>query len=610
MTQSDGDMPLLTVDDLCVDLRSNRKSQRVVHNLSFQVRAGEILALVGESGSGKSITAKALMGLLPNGSDVSGYAYFQGQDILAPPSDKNGVPIEKLRGAAIGMIFQEPMTALNPVLTIGTQLTEALLIHGQADERTANNLAVDMLQRVGISDAENRLRQYPHEFSGGMRQRVLIAMTMLLKPKLIIADEPTTALDVTIQAQILDLLKDLVTEHNIGLILITHDMGVVAETADHVLVLKAGRVKENEAVYPLFKSAKNPYTQALLQAVPRLDQDISDQAVKGQASANTSILKIRNLSKTFTSGGFFRKRKVQTTALDDLSLDVFMGETLAVVGESGSGKSTLGRALMRLISVDQGSIEMRTPGQVSRDAINLLDLKGKALRRARRHIQMVFQDPYASLDPRVKIGKTIEEPMTIHSNLHAKGSGPDRKKEVDLSNAQRVQQLLVRVGLSEDMAERYPHEFSGGQRQRIAIARALACNPKILVADEPTSALDVSVQAQVLDLLEQLKQDLGLTMIFISHDLAVVNKIADRVAVMRQGQIVELGLKNDVLKSPQHAYTKALIHAAPIPDPDKRRARNRPDLDTVPVVQSNINASTLSSSTPSSFSSSGQGEVS
>lgn len=572
MSAETDNVPLLKVNELCVDLGSARKRQRVVDQLSFEVREGEVLALVGESGSGKSITAKSLMGLLPPGSRVSGTAHFQGQEIIGGARKQSDFHVEALRGASIGMIFQEPMSALNPVLTIGTQLTEALLVHEIADEATAKELAVSMLQRVGISDAESRLAQYPHEFSGGMRQRVLIAMTMLLKPKLIIADEPTTALDVTIQSQILDLLKDLVSEHTIGLILITHDMGVVAETADHVLVLKAGEAKENEPVQALFKSPKDPYTKSLLQAVPRLDQD--GTAEQSDTQSVDPILKIRDLSKTYKSGGFFWTKKVHTRALKDLSLDIYNGETLAIVGESGSGKSTLGRAIMRLTSLDKGRIEFFDPEQDPREGLDLLALKGAALRRARTHIQMVFQDPYSSLDPRVKIGKTIEEPMAIHANLGLGTGETNYDEKTENSHRVRVEKLLEEVGLSADMADRYPHEFSGGQRQRIAIARALACNPKILVADEPTSALDVSVQAQVLELLASLKASFGLTVIFISHDLAVVNKIADRVAVMRQGHIVELGSKTEVLKNPRHDYTKALIEAAPVPDPEKARHRH------------------------------------
>lgn len=533
---------LLNVDKLSVALPMNRVMKPVVSDLSFDVKASEILAIVGESGSGKSMTAKALMGLLPKGANTSGSAQFQGANMLTRTEQEK----QLVRGTGIGMIFQEPMSALNPVLTIGLQMTEALLVHGLADQSEANRKAVEMLDRVGISSPQSRLGQYPHEFSGGMRQRVMIAMTMLLKPDLIIADEPTTALDVTVQAQILDLLTDLVAETNIGLLLITHDMGVVAETADRVLVMKHGKGVEEAPVRELFANPQASYTKALLAAVPRLDADIAGPPER--AGADAPILDVRNLKKSFLRKDGFWRSRATTRALNNVSLSVRQGETLAIVGESGSGKSTLARAITRLLTVDSGSVMVN--GQ------DFLALKGEALREARSDIQMIFQDPYSSLDPRFRIGRAIEEPIRIHNKI---GSSQTR---------QQVSALLEQVGLSPDMAERYPHEFSGGQRQRIAISRALACNPKILVADEPTSALDVSIQAQVLDLLLRLKKELDLTMLFISHDLAVVGKISDRVAVMRGGQILELGPTARILHHPQHPYTIALLSAAPSPDPE------------------------------------------
>lgn len=577
MMSANQNQPLLDVDSLCVDLSSARIYRRVVDQLSFQVNKGEVLAIVGESGSGKSITTKTLMGLLPNGAKVTGSARFSGLEILNHGSNNSSSKVTKLRGTSIGMIFQEPMSALNPVLTIGTQLTEAILFHGLAEAKLAKNMAIEMLERVGITHAVDRLSQYPHEFSGGMRQRVLIAMTMLLRPQLIIADEPTTALDVTIQSQILDLLKELVQEQNIGLILITHDMGVVAEIADEVLVMKAGKAREIAPVKQIFRAPEDDYTKALLKAVPRLEteQENLSEALKTQ----TPVLKIRNISKYYSSKRLFWQKGVDTPALNNLSLDVFAGETLAIVGESGSGKSTLGRAIIRLIPIDKGSIKLRE--------LDLNSLKGGELRKARSRVQMIFQDPYSSLDPRVKIGKTIEEPMIIHASL-AQNSMSDKDQIRDKDARQlHVKGLLERVGLSPDMADRYPHEFSGGQRQRIAIARALSCQPDIIIADEPTSALDVSVQAQVLELLKQLKDDFGLTLIFISHDLAVVSKTADRVAVMRKGEILELGPTISVLNDPQHKYTKALLAAAPVPDPERARKKYvaLPDVKTKQKLQ-------------------------
>lgn len=534
---------LLSVEKLSVALPMNRVMKPVVSELSFDVKASEILAIVGESGSGKSMTAKALMGLLPKGAETSGSAQFLGVNMLTRTDQEK----QLIRGTGIGMIFQEPMSALNPVLTIGLQMTEALRVHGLANQSEANRKAVEMLDRVGIPSPQTRLGQYPHEFSGGMRQRVMIAMTMLLKPDLIIADEPTTALDVTVQAQILDLLTDLVEETNIGLLLITHDMGVVAETADRVLVMKHGKGVEEAPVRELFANPKAAYTKALLAAAPRLDADIAGP--QERADADAPILEVRNLKKSFSKKNGFWRSRATTRALNNVSLSVRQGETLAIVGESGSGKSTLARAITRLLTVDSGNVMVN--GQ------DFLSLNGDALRAARSDIQMIFQDPYSSLDPRFKIGRAIGEPIRIHNKIESS------------QTRQQVSALLEQVGLSPDMAERYPHEFSGGQRQRIAISRALACSPKILVADEPTSALDVSIQAQVLDLLLRLKRELDLTMLFISHDLAVVGKISDRVAVMRGGQILELGPTAQILHHPQHPYTIALLSAAPSPDPER-----------------------------------------
>ncbi|MEM1400762.1 MAG: ABC transporter ATP-binding protein, partial [Pseudomonadota bacterium] len=534
---------LLSVHDLSIALKTGSSMKTIVSGLNFEVSEGRVLSIVGESGSGKSMTGKSLMGLLPKGAQTTGKALFKGRDLL------DGKEARAKRGVGIGMIFQEPMSALNPVLSIGEQLTEAIVSHGLADPADATDQAIDMLGQVEIPEPAATIQQFPHELSGGMRQRVLIAMTMLLKPELVVADEPTTALDVTVQAQILDLLRSIVEQTKIGLILITHDMGVVAETANDVLVMKEGRSVEAASVKSLFAAPNQPYTQALLAAVPRLDKPGNRPRTEGQKPK--SLLIAQGLSKQFyTRSGLFSKT-AGAKALDDVSLEIAAGETLALVGESGSGKSTLGRAIARLTDLDDGSITI--------DGTDMLSLRGRALRSARGKVQMIFQDPYSSMDPRFSVGRTIAEPVRIHN------PGPHAGTQAVVTD------LLSRVGLSADMASRYPHEFSGGQRQRIAIARALAANPKLLVADEPTSALDVSIQAQVLDLIDELKKQSGLTLLFISHDLAVVKKIADRVAVMRTGRILEIGPTEAVLSNPRHPYTKALIASAPIPDPTRVR---------------------------------------
>lgn len=541
---------LLTVTDLCVSLPQGRKSQRVVDHLSMEVGAGEVFCVVGESGSGKSMTAKCLMGLAPRAARVRGKAYFEGLNLLENDA------AAMIRGRSMGMIFQEPMTALNPVLSIGCQMTEAAIAVAGMSKSDAEQRAVDLLDSVGITSAQLRLRQYPHEFSGGMRQRALIAMAMMNGPRLLIADEPTTALDVTIQAQILALLRSLVKQTNMGLILITHDMGVVAEMADRVLVMQAGKVVETASVHALFSTPKKAYSKALLAAVPRLDTTEE----KPVTATGKAIVDVERVSKCFRTGrGWltnFKNGKVPTQALDDISISINAGEVLGLVGESGSGKSTAGRAVANLLAVDSGVVRV--------GGVDVAGLSGRQLRVARAKTQMIFQDPYSSLDPRFSIRQTVTEPMLIQNV---------RKSEA----VERAVQLLERVGLSSQVLSRYPHEFSGGQRQRIAIARALASRPSVVVADEPTSALDVSIQAQVLDLLTELKEERSLAMLFISHDLAVVQQVADRVAVMCRGKIVESGKVTDVLQSPEHAYTQLLIASAPVPDPDRRGGKLKVD---------------------------------
>ena len=536
---------LLSVRDLSITLETGAQAAPLVQDVSFNLSSGQILSIVGESGSGKSMMAKAIMGLLPPKVSAHGKVAYRGQNLLAEHAIRP-------RGTGIGLIFQEPMAALTPVLTVGNQLTEAMVFHGLADTSTAHRRAVEMLNRVGIPNPVQRMRQYPHELSGGMRQRVMIAMMMLLEPDILIADEPTTALDVTVQAQILDLLRDIVFDTNIGLILITHDMGVVAEMASDVIVMKAGHLVEAGSVQQIFHAPSAEYTRALLDAVPSIDA-----ALPALPSTDSAvILSARNLHKTFRVQRGLGPAGPQIKALDDVSLDIRHGETLALVGESGSGKSTLGRAFLRLTEVDQGTVEFEN--------IDLLSLTGQKLRMIRRKIQMIFQDPYASLDPRQSVGATIAEPIIIQRSLTKSD-----QREI-------VASLLTRVGLKPEMANRFPHEFSGGQRQRIAIARAIAAGPELIIADEPTSALDVSIQAQILDLLADLKQEKRLTMLFISHDLAVVRQVADRIAVMRQGRILELGPVDAVWSAPRHPYTKALIEAAPVPDPLRKRGLRTP----------------------------------
>ncbi len=535
--------PLLAVRDLHVAFGAGRHLHEVVHGLSFTVGVGETFAIVGESGSGKSVTALSIMGLLPRGHGriTAGTISLDGTDLAHVSAEQ----LRRIRGERIGMIFQEPMTSLNPVLSIGRQMTEGVIAHKRAGPAEARDLALTMLERVGIDAPARRLRQYPHEFSGGMRQRVMIAMALIMKPALLIADEPTTALDVTIQAQILDLMRVLTAETGTSLILITHDMGVVAEMADRVLVMRHGRAVEDAGVGPLFAAPERPYTRALLAAVPRIEGD--GRPAEAAAPPAAAVLSARRISKTFDA---HRGHGGKTMALDDISLTVGHGEVVGLVGESGSGKSTLGRAVARLLDVDRGEVEI--------DGEDLTRLSGRALRMARAKVQMVFQDPYASLDPRFTIGRTVAEPIIIHKR-------GNRSAAMD-----RAMALLARVGLDAAMGHRYPHEFSGGQRQRVAIARALAAEPRIIIADEPTSALDVSIQAQVLDLLSELRAERGIGMLFISHDLAVVRRISSRVIVMRAGRVLESGPTETVLSAPAHVYTRALLSAVPLPDPARR----------------------------------------
>ena len=535
--------PILTVKDLVISTSNESKKLTLVDNLSFELLPSEILSIVGESGSGKSITAKSILGLLPKNFSVSGEIKYYEKNLIQ--ADEKAML--SVRGHEIGLVFQEPMTALNPVLSIGEQLTESMIISGKVNSKVAHGLALEMLNRVGIPHPKERMEQFPHEFSGGMRQRILIAMMMLMEPNILIADEPTTALDVTIQAQILDLLSALVQEEKMSMILITHDMGVVAQTADRVLVMKDGKKIEDGEVEEIFVGSKENYTNQLLASVPRLT---SNSKFK-EYLPNSNLISIENLSKSFSKNAFLSNKKISVNALENISLQIGYGEVVSLVGESGSGKSTLGRILLKLSNPDKGKIRF--------DGLNFYSNKSTELKRFRSAIQIIFQDPYSSLDPKRTIGYSISEPLIIQNKY--------RKAEIQ----EKVRKLLTAVGIDPDSVKRYPHEFSGGQRQRIAIARAISTEPKIIVADEPTSALDVTVQAQILELLLKLKDEQNISFLFISHDLAVVQQVSDSVAVMCEGRILEKGSTSQVLQNPLNGYTKSLINSVPIPDPTKRQ---------------------------------------
>lgn len=531
--------PLLSVERLSIEFGE----KRVVNDLSFELHSGKTLCIAGESGSGKSLTSLAIMGLLPKLATLpSGAIVFEGQDLLSLPERQ----MQALRGKEIGMIFQEPMTSLNPLMTVGRQLEETVRRHEPLTRREARQRASNMLEAVRVPHVDKRLAQYPHELSGGMRQRVMIAMAMLCNPRVLIADEPTTALDVTIQAQILELMRELQREFGTTMLMITHDMGVVAEMADEVVVMNQGIMEERAPVRQLFKTPRAAYTQKLLAAVPVLGT-----AGKPVSRAERPVvLEVKDLSVRFpVRGGWFESRK-NVHAVEGVSFTLRKGETLGIVGESGCGKSTTGKALMNMLAFD-GSV--RLLGQ------ELNGLQGEPLKAVRRDVQMIFQDPYASLNPRKTILDLVGEPLLIHGQ-----SDLTQRKE-------RVAELLQQVGLPSDAMARYPHMFSGGQRQRICIARALALNPKVIIADESVSALDVSVQAQVLELLERLQREYDLSYVFISHDMAVVERICHRVAVMYSGKIVEIGGRDLVLNNPQHPYTQRLLSAVPMPDVDHRK---------------------------------------
>ena len=564
--------PILSVRDLNTSFLTDRGAVDILKGISFDIAQGETLAVVGESGSGKSVTALSIMGLhRPKTTRQSGVIDFSGRDLLTV----TGADLRRIRGNEIAMIFQEPMTSLNPVMTIGDQLIEPLVVHRRMSADSARQEAVRLLDKVRIPAAASRLSDYPHNFSGGMRQRVMIAMALACQPRLLIADEPTTALDVTIQAQILDLIKDLQREEGMAVMFITHDMGVVAEVADRALVMYRGEAIECDDTSKIFGDPDHNYTRSLLAAVPRLGsmtgrptpaQFPTVDPKTGLAHPETEthrpqpsaapFLEVDGLVTRFDiRKSFLGRVSGRVHAVEDISFDLRRGETLSLVGESGCGKSTTGRSIMRLIAPSDGSIQL--------GGEELMDLNFQALRRKRQDIQMIFQDPFASLNPRMRIGDAVAEPL-IANGL----ASPAEARE-------KVASLLEEVGLESDMMRRYPHEFSGGQRQRICIARALSLEPKVVVADEAVSALDVSVKAQVINLMMDLQEKRGISYIFISHDMAVVERISHRVAVMYLGEIVEIGSRQAVFENPQHPYTKRLLSAVPIPDPERRRMRHR-----------------------------------
>ena len=596
---------VVAVDDLSVTFRREGATFDAVRNVSFHVDRGETLAIVGESGSGKSVTSLALMRLVEHGGGAitSGRIAFRRRGgALVDLAQASAATMRGIRGADIAMIFQEPMTSLNPVFTVGDQISEAIALHQSKGTAEARAEALRLLDLVRIPEARRVFARYPHQLSGGMRQRVMIAMALSCRPALLIADEPTTALDVTIQAQILQLVRGLQDEMNMGVIFITHDMGVVAEVADRVLVMYRGEKVEEGESDRIFAAPAHRYTRALLAAVPKLGSmqgtdapekfpllkvegantaapaaspapasvpasapapAAKDDAQPGFDRSASPILRVRDLVTRFpVKSGVFGRVSQYVHAVERVSFELRAGETLALVGESGCGKSTTGRSLLRLVESQSGSIEF--------DGRDISALKGPDLQALRRNIQFIFQDPFASLNPRLTVGFSIMEPLLVH------GVASGREAQA------RVDWLLDKVGLPPEAARRYPHEFSGGQRQRIAIARALALNPKVVIADESVSALDVSVQAQIVNLMLDLQRELGVAYLFISHDMAVVERISHRVAVMYLGQIVEIGPRRAVFEAPQHPYTKKLMSAVPVADPARRHAPRQLAADEIP----------------------------
>ena len=550
--------PIIRVENLLVGFYMRQGIHQVLHDISFDLHRGKTTCIVGESGSGKSIAARSILNMVPRpGHILGGRILFdpdgKGATDLAA-LDPRGKAIREVRGGRIAMIFQEPMSSLSPVHTIGNQIVEAIRLHRQADRKLARKLAIEALDQVEIPNPEKAVDRYAFEFSGGMRQRAMIAMALACQPDVLIADEPTTALDVTTQAEILDLMGRLQRELDMSVMFITHDMGVVAEIADDVVVMEKGHLVEQGDIHQIFETPSHPYTQKLLGAVRRLNEPATAKVLPSIDAPE--ILRVENVHLRFEKReGLFQRVTDVVKAIDGVSFELRQGEALGIVGESGSGKTTVGRCIARAYNPDEGVIDYS--GQ------NILNAKGDGLRSMRRDIRMMFQDPFAALNPRMTVKQIIAEPLVV--NNIAKGS--------ELQD--RVASLLSEVGLEPGMMERYPHAFSGGQRQRIVIARAIALDPKLVIADEPTSALDVSIRTQVLDLLLRLQAEKGLSFVFISHDMAVIRYFCDRVAVMYKGRIVEIGETEQIITDPQHPYTQALLSSVPIADPSMRGTRER-----------------------------------
>ncbi len=622
-TQAQTSDAILSVNDLRVSFFSEGQEVKAVDGISYELKRGEVLGVVGESGSGKSVSALSLMQLIdsPPGRILGGEINFDGEDVLSMSTRE----LRNLRGNDIAMIFQEPLTALNPVFTVGDQILEPLMLHQGLSKRAAQERAIELLRQVGVPSPEERIKNFPHEMSGGMRQRAMIAMALSCNPKILIADEPTTALDVSIQAQILDLMRDLQRESQTSMMFITHDLAVVNEMCDRVNVMYSGRIVEQGTTPQLFSEPKHPYSWGLFDSIPRIEEErgvrlipikgqppnlarmpqgckfnprcpyafdrcftaepplipldngqtvrcwLYDEEHEGTAERiefkrertidsrmdlDDVILDVTNLKKYFPiTKGVFQRTVGHVQAVDDITFDLHRGETLGLVGESGCGKSTAGRTILRLLDPTDGVV--RFSGR------DLADIEGKELKEMRRRMQIIFQDPFSSLNPRRTVGSILAQPLRLH-DIVPSGEANDR-----------VSQLLERVGLNPSHAERYPHEFSGGQRQRIGVARAISVNPDFIVADEPVSALDVSIQAQIINLLHDLQHELGLSYIFIAHDLSVVRSVSDRIAVMYLGQIVELADNRAIYEDPLHPYTRALLSAVPTVDPQAANRRSR-----------------------------------
>ncbi|UOA31426.1 Glutathione import ATP-binding protein GsiA [Sulfitobacter sp. DSM 110093] len=570
--------PIAQIQGLRVEFQTKDGPVVGVEDVSFDINPGETVCVVGESGSGKSVSSLSLMRLVEyGGGEIAGgrLLFERGEKGQIDLAASSGNLMRKIRGNEIGMIFQEPMTALNPVFTIGKQMTEGLRLHLNMSRQEAEARALELMRQVRIPEPERRLKQYPHELSGGMRQRVVIAMALACEPRLLIADEPTTALDVTIQAEILALMDRLKRETGTAVMFITHDMAVVAQMADRVVVMFRGKKVEEGTVEEIFENPQHPYTKALLAAVPKLGEmtgkpypepmkllGSEDKEILPIKGRDDVLLSVKNLTTRFpVQGGFLRRTVANVHAVEDLSFSINKGQTLSLVGESGCGKSTAGRSILRLVEPMSGEVNL--------DGVDVMALDQKALRTARLDMQMIFQDPFASLNPQMQLADQVAEP--IHNFATLKGA------EI----TKRIEMLFDRVELPRSFMRRFPHELSGGQRQRVAIARALALNPKLIIADEAVSALDVSVQAQVLNLMMELQAEMELSFLFISHDMAVVERVSHYVGVMYLGRIVELGSRQRVFENPQHPYTQALMKAVPIADP--RRRKSEKDLNFKPI---------------------------